>query len=87
MSADHSHVLSRQKAEKGLALLKDAILDHLGTFPDGLRNSDLANDLGLMSDHEGQQRNYLTYSVLGLLLKEKEVVKHKRGTKIYYVRA
>jgi hypothetical protein len=80
-------VLPRQKAEKALALMKEAILDYLRPHADGLRNADLANDLGLGSDHEGQQKNYLTYSVLGLLLKEAKVLKHKRGTKTYYTRA
>lgn len=44
----------------GLALIKEAILDHLGDKRDGLRNADLAHDLGLESDHEGHQKDYLT---------------------------
>ena len=87
MNADHTLVLPRQKAEKGLALVKEAILDYLGAYADGLRNADLAHDLGLGSDHEGKQKNYLTYSVLGLLLKEAKVLKEKRGVKTYYTRA
>lgn len=69
----------------GLALIKEAILDHLEGHRDGLRNADVAHDLGLESDHEGQQRDYLTYSVLGLLLKERRVEKIKRGSRIYYL--
>lgn len=87
LNADHTLVLPRQKAEKGLALVKEAILDHLGANADGLRNADLAHDLGLGSDHEGKQKNYLTYSVLGLLLKEAKILKDKRGTNTYYTRA
>jgi hypothetical protein len=87
LNADHTLVLPREKAEKGLTLVKEAILDYLGAYADGLRNADLAHDLGLGSDHEGQQKNYLTYSVLGLLLKEAKVLKHKRGAKTYYTRA
>jgi uncharacterized protein len=87
LNADHTLVLPRQKAEKGLALVKEAILDYLGAYADGLRNADLAHDLGLGSDHEGQQKKYLTYSVSGLLLKEAKVLKNKRGTKTYYTRA
>ena len=70
----------------GLALIKEAILDHLEAHRDGLRNAELAHGLGLESDHAGQQRDYLTYSVLGLLLKECQVEKVKRGAKTYYVR-
>ena len=71
----------------GLAHIKEALLDHLDAHKEGLRNADLARDLGLESDHEGQQKDYLTYSILGLLLKECQVDKLKRGTKTYYVRA
>lgn len=87
LSADHTLVLPKQKAEKGLALVKEAILDYLGAYADGLRNADLARDLGLGSDHEGKQKDYLTYSVLGLLLKEEKVLKEKRGANTYYTRA
>jgi hypothetical protein len=77
---------AKAKAAMGLALIKEAILDHLEAHSDGLRNADLAHDLGLESDHEGQQKDYLTYSVLGLLLKECQVEKVKRAAKTYYVR-
>ena len=71
----------------GLALIKEAILDHLEAKTDGLRNADLAHNLGLVSDHEGHQKDYLTYSVLGLLLKEGLVLKVKRDNKTFYLRA
>ena len=87
LNADHTLVLPRQKAEEGLALVKEAILDYLGAHADGLRNADLARDLGLGSDHDGKQKNYLTYSVLGLLLKEAKIIKGRRGANIYYTRA
>jgi hypothetical protein len=56
LNANHTLVLPRQKAEKGLTLVKEAILDYLGAYADGLRNADLAHYLGLGSDHEGQQK-------------------------------
>ncbi len=87
LNTDHTLMLPRQKAEKGLALVKEAILDYLGAYANGVRNADLAHDLGLGSDHEGKQRNYLTYSVLGLLPKEARVLKDRRGAKTYYTRA
>lgn len=87
MSADHTLVLPKQKAEKGLALVKEAILDYLGAYADGLRNADLARDLGLGSDHEGKQKDYLTYSVLGLLLKEEKVLKEARSKHLLHTRA
>ena len=75
------------KAAMGLALLKEAILDHLDERSDGLRNGDIAKDLGLESSHDGRQQDYLTYSVLGLLMKEQQVDKVRRAGKVYYARA
>jgi hypothetical protein len=86
MRAVQNFIPVKQKATMGLALIKEAMLDHLEAHREGLRNADLAHDLGLESDHEGQQKDYLTYSILGLLLKECQVDKVKRGTKTYYVR-
>jgi uncharacterized protein len=87
MSAGQNFISAKSKAAMGLALIKEAILDHLEGRRDGLRNAYLAHDLGLESDHEGQQKDYLTYSVLGLLLREHQVEKMKHGRKVYYVRA
>jgi uncharacterized protein len=86
MRVGHNFIPAKQKATMGLALIKEALLDHLEAHKEGLRNADLARDLGLESDHEGQQKDYLTYSILGLLLKECQVDKVKRGAKTYYVR-
>ena len=85
MRAGRNFVPAKSKAGMGLALIKEAILDNLEGRRDGPRNADLAHDLGLESDHEGQQRDYLTYSVLGLLLKERRVEKIRRGSGIYYL--
>ncbi len=53
--------------------------------PDGITNSDAASLLGLRSDYHGKQKDYLSYSILGLLLREGKIVrepgsnKHKAG--------
>lgn len=86
MRVGQNFIPVKQKATMGLALIKEAMLDHLEGHKEGLRNADIARDLGLESDHEGQQKDYLTYSILGLLLKECQVGKVKRGAKTYYVR-
>ena len=86
MRAGQNFIPVKQKAAMGLALIKEAMLEHLEAHRDGLRNADLARDLGLESDHEGSQKDYLTYSILGLLLRECQVEKVKRGAKAYYVR-
>ena len=55
-------------AQEGLRQIEDAILELLHRNPQGLRNVQVADMLGLSSIVRGGQRNYLTYSVLGGLL-------------------
>jgi hypothetical protein len=76
---------SIEKASKGLTMLLEATLELLGTHPEGLRNTDIAKKLALESEHEGKQRDYLTYSILGLLLRDRKVKKVRSGFKTLYV--
>lgn len=59
-----------EKAQLGLKLIKDSITSLSEENPNGITNSDCAHYLGLQSDNQGNQQDYLTYSVLGILLKE-----------------
>lgn len=59
-----------ERAQLGLELLKTAILELAKANPGGITNSDTASLLGLRSDYNGKQKDYLSYSVLGLLLRE-----------------
>lgn len=70
------------KAQQGLQLLKESILELLAQKPNGLRNSEIAEELGIHSDYLGGQEDYLSWSVLGLLLKETKVI---RKGKQYFV--
>jgi len=63
----------RELAKAGLYLIKQAIIEHLTANPLGCGNSQIARALGIESNFEGKSVNYLSYSVLGLLLKEKKV--------------
>jgi 2-dehydro-3-deoxyphosphogalactonate aldolase len=63
------------KAHKALASLKDAILDVLAIHKDGLTNSQIAEALDLRSDYLGANKDYLTWSILGLLLNEKRITR------------
>lgn len=38
--------------------------------PSGISNSDAAKYLGLQSDYGGGSKDYLSYSVIGLLMKD-----------------
>ncbi len=57
-------------AQTGLRRIEDAILELLQHNPQGLRNIQIADMLGLRSVHRGSQQNYLTYSVLGGLVEQ-----------------
>lgn len=59
-----------EKAQIGLQLLKDAVLELAKANPRGITNSDTASVLGLRSDYQGGSKDYLSYSILGLLLRE-----------------
>ena len=56
-----------EKAQSGLSLLKEAILEVLANHPEGLQNAQIADLLGLRSDYKGANKDYLSWSVLGLL--------------------
>jgi hypothetical protein len=60
----------KEKAQLALALLKDAVLELAKANPDGVSNSDAASLLGLRSDYGGGSKDYLSYSVLGILMRE-----------------
>jgi hypothetical protein len=64
-----------ERAQLGLDLIKTGILELAKANPDGITNSDAASLLGLRSDYRGKQKDYLSYSVLGLLMREGRVVR------------
>ena len=66
-----------EQAQLGLEMLKSAVAKLVDANPDGITNSDAASLLGLRSDYRGQQKDYLSYSVLGLLLREGRVVRNE----------
>ena len=64
-----------ERAQLGLNLVKTAIQELAKANPNGITNSDAASLLGLRSDYRGKQKDYLSYSVLGLLLREGKIVR------------
>ncbi|MFL6759258.1 hypothetical protein [Sphingomonas sp.] len=71
----------RDQAAAGLASIEEAILGLLAERPEGLINNEIARTLKLESDFAGRQKNYLTYSVLGGLLKRGLVKREKQDGK------
>jgi hypothetical protein len=61
---------AQERAQLGLKLLKDAILELAKANASGVTNSDAANALGLKSDFAGGSKDYLTFSIIGLLMSE-----------------
>lgn len=62
-----------ERAQLGLEFLKTAIYELTKANSGGITNSDAASLLGLRSDYNGKQKDYLSYSVLGLLLREGKI--------------
>jgi hypothetical protein len=60
----------KEKAQLGLSLLKEAVLELARANPGGVSNSDTASLLGLRSDYGGGSKDYLSYSVIGLLMRD-----------------
>lgn len=72
-----------EKAQLGLALLKSAVLELAKANPRGITNADVASALGLRSDYGGGSKDYLSYSLLGLLMRDGRV-KRDASSKRHY---
>lgn len=64
----------KKLASGALKEMEEAVLALLGNY-NGLTNSEIAEKLELRCSHEGGQKNYLTYSVLGILMEKGKVEK------------
>lgn len=68
-----------ERAQLGLELLKASIYELVKANPSGILNSDAASLLGLRSDYQGKQKDYLSYSILGLLIREGKIIRVEGG--------
>ncbi len=64
---------ARERAQIGLSLLKGAVLEFAKANSAGVQNSDIASLLGLRSDYAGGSKDSLSYSLLGLLMRDGKV--------------
>ena len=64
-----------EKAQMALELMKSAVMELAKANPNGISNSDAAKYLGLQSDYGGGSKDYLSYSLIGLLMKEGRLVR------------
>lgn len=63
----------KEKAQIGLVLLKESILELAQANPEGITNAETASVLGLRSDYGGGSKDYLSYSILGLLMRDGKI--------------
>jgi len=69
-----------EKAQQGLQLLEQAVVELLEEHPEGLRNVDISSLLNIHSGGEGNPEDYLSYSILGFLIRSGLVVKTSKRT-------
>jgi hypothetical protein len=62
-----------EKSQMALQILLDAVMEFARANKDGVRNGDVAKYLGLQSDYGGGSKDYLSYSLLGLLMKSGQI--------------
>jgi hypothetical protein len=67
-----------EKAQMGLELIKAAVMELAKANPSGIKNSDAAKYLGLQSDYGGGSKDYLSYSILGVLMKEGRIERNQK---------
>ncbi len=72
----------QEKAQIGLALLKEAVLDLAKANMEGVTNSDCVKALGLQTNYLGGSKDYLTWSLLGLLMQDGKM-RRKDDTKLH----
>jgi hypothetical protein len=71
-----------EKAQLGLEMLKAAILEFARSNPEGVKNADAAKYLGLQSNYGGGSKDYLSYSLLGLLMQDGLIKRVGRGNHV-----
>ncbi len=75
----------KQKATAALRDLEDSVCEYIAEHPEGVRNADIAEALNLHSNFEGKNCDYLSWSILGLLLDAKRVRYVRQGNRrVYY---
>jgi hypothetical protein len=72
---------AREQAQLGLSLLKQAVLEFAKANSKGITNSDTASLLGLRSDYGGGSKDYLSYSIIGLLMREGKLARDATSKK------
>jgi|ERR1041385_4293887 hypothetical protein len=74
-----------EKAQLALQMMKDSVLELAKANKEGVTNSEVSKSLGLQSDYLGGSKDYLSWSILGLLMREgkmKRVAKKRHQAQV-----
>jgi hypothetical protein len=75
---------AEERVQMALKMIKDEVVAMAELNPQGITNAQVTNKLGLQSTHDGQHRNYLSHSILGVLMLDDRIIKVGRGTDARY---
>jgi hypothetical protein len=82
-----SRVTPSEKAQRGRDLICDAVVELLEASKTAMSHAEIVNQLGIQSDFEGKSQNYLSWSVLGILVNQGRIkYVGSRHTRLYYLR-
>jgi hypothetical protein len=73
-----------EKAQLALCMLKEAVLEVAKANKAGVTNSDVTKALGLQSDYGGGSKDYLAWSIIGILMREGRL-KREEGSRKHKV--
>jgi hypothetical protein len=75
---------AEERVQMALKIIKDDVVAMAELNPQGITNAEVTNKLGLQSTHAGGHRNYLSHSILGVLMLEDRIVKVRTGSDARY---
>ena len=87
VSVTADQIALRTRAEAALSDILEIVVALVRGSPEGLRNSDVAQMLGLETDVNGGQRIHFTHAVLNKLVRDGHLKREQRGRFIYYLPA
>jgi len=70
-----------EKAQMALNMLKEVVLEVAKANPTGVTNSDITKALGLQSDYGGGSKDYLAWSLIGILMREGRLKRESNSRK------
>lgn len=77
----------KEKAQRGRDLIEEAVLELIGSSTHAMTHAEIVNQLEIPSDFEGTGKNYLSWSILGLLVNAGRIrYRGQRHKRVYFLR-